>query len=190
VNRYPRPESQPFMGPRGKILTYLLLVIIVIIALWQFTSPRLIPSVGTKYLSSTQYANRGSWVLQEVSSYGKVFLVFSIANLTYPRTTLQTSYSVIVSKVNETALPSYVRGFTLKLTSLHIQDNYDGSTSAWAPSGSFPDAVQDTTLFNFKTSANHQLKFTISYDLYEILLIGSLADHSATQSFNITQNVV
>jgi len=190
VNRYPRPESQPFMGPRGKILTYLLLVIIVIIALWQFTSPRLIPSVGTKYLSSTQYANRGSWVLQEVSSYGKVFLVFSIANLTYPRTTLQTSYSVIVSKVNETALPSYVRGFTLKLTSLHIQDNYDGSTSAWAPSGSFPDAVQATTLFNFKTSANHQLKFTISYDLYEILLIGSLADHSATQSFNITQNVV
>jgi len=150
------------MGPRGKILTYLLLVIIVIIALWQFTSPRLIPSVGTKYLSSTQYANRGSWVLQEVSSYGKVFLVFSIANLTYPRTTLQTSYSVIVSKVNETALPSYVRGFTLKLTSLHIQDNYDGSTSAWAPSGSFPDAVQATTLFNFKTSANHQLKFTIA----------------------------
>jgi len=67
------------MGPRGKILTSLLLIIMVIIALWQFTSPVLIPSVGTKYLSSTQYANRGSWVLMEVSSYGKVFLVFSIA---------------------------------------------------------------------------------------------------------------
>jgi hypothetical protein len=178
------------MGPRRKILASLLLVIIVIIALWQFTSPALIPSVGTKYLSSTQYANRGSWVLPEVSSYGKVFLIFSVANLTYPRTTLPTSYSVIVSKVNETALPSYIRGFTLKLTALHIQDNYDGSTSAWAPSGNFPDAVQATTLFNFKTSANHQLKFTISYELYEILFIGSLADHSATQSFNITQNVL
>jgi hypothetical protein len=93
------------MGPRGKILTSLLLIIIVIIAVWQFTSPALIPSVGTKYLSSTLYANRGSWVVLEVSGYGKVFLVFSIANLTYPRTTLPTSYSLIVSKVNETALP-------------------------------------------------------------------------------------
>jgi len=178
------------MGPRGKILTSLLLIIIVVIAVWQFTSPALIPSVGTKYLSSTQYANRGSWVVLEVSGHGKAFLAFSISNMTYPRTTLPASYSVIVSKINETALPSYIRGFTVKLTGLHIQDNYDGSTTAWAPSGNFPDAAQATTLFNFKTSANHQLKFTISYQLYEILFIGSLVDHSATQSFNITQNVV
>jgi hypothetical protein len=178
------------MGPRGKILTSILLIIIVIIAVWQFSSPAMIPSVGTKYLSSAQYANRGSWTVLEVSGYGKVFLAFSIANLTYPRTTLPTSYSLIVSKVNETVLRSYIRGFTAKLTALHIQDNYDGYTSAWAPSGNFPDAAQATTLFNFKTSANHQLRFTISYQLYEILFIGSLIDHSTTQSFNITQNVV
>ncbi|HEV2120400.1 MAG TPA: hypothetical protein VGS11_09905 [Candidatus Bathyarchaeia archaeon] len=178
------------MGPRGKVLTSLLLIIIIIVAVWQFTSPALIPSVGTKYLSSTQYANRGGWVQLEVSGYGKVFLIVSIANLTYPRTTLPTSYSIIVSKANETALPSYMRGFTVKLTSLKIQDNYDGSTSSWAPTGNFPDAVQATTLFNFKTSANHQLRFMISYQLYEILTIGSLVDHSSTQSYNITQNVV
>jgi len=178
------------MGPRGKILTSVLLIIIVIIAVWQFASPVLIPSVGTKYLSSTEYANRGSWVGLEVSGYGKVFLAFSIANLTYPRTTLPTLYSVVVSKVNETALPSYIRGFTVKLTALNIQDNYDGSTSAWAPSGNFPDAAQATTLFNFQTSANHQLRFTISYQLYEILFVGSLIDHSTTRSFNITQNIV
>jgi hypothetical protein len=178
------------MGPRGKIFTALLLIIVVILAVWQFTSPVLIPWVGTKYLSSPQYANRGSWVLLEVSGYGKVFLAFSIANLTYPRTTLPTSYSVIISKVNETVPASYARGLTLKITALRIQDNYDGSISSWAPSGNFPDAVQATTLYNFKTSANHQLKFTISYQLYEILILGSLLDHSATQAFNITQNVV
>jgi len=94
------------MGPRGKILT-LLFLIIVIVAVWQFTRPALIPSVGTKYLFSTQYANRGSWVLLEVSGYGRVFLAFSIANLTYPRTTLPTSYSLIIGKVNETAPSSY-----------------------------------------------------------------------------------
>src|SRR6266849_1597858 len=60
--------------------------------------------------------------------------------------------SLIVSKVNETALPSYIRGFTVKLTTLHIQDNYDGSTLAWAPSGNFPDAAQATTLFNLDFS--------------------------------------
>lgn len=191
MNRYLlRPEFLRLMGPRGKILTSVLLIIIVIIAVWQFASPVLIPSVGTKYLSSTEYANRGSWVGLEVSGYGKVFLAFSIANLTYPRTTLPTLYSVVVSKVNETALLSYIRGFTVKLTALNIQDNYDGSTSAWAPSGNFPDAAQATTLFNFQTSANHQLRFTISYQLYEILFVGSLIDHSTTRSFNITQNVV
>ena len=79
------------------------MIIGVILAVWQFASPALIPSVGTKYLSSTRYASRGSWVLLEVSGYGRVFLAFSIANLTYPRTTLSTSYSLIISKVNETA---------------------------------------------------------------------------------------
>jgi hypothetical protein len=178
------------MGPRGKVLTALFLIIVVILAVWQFTSPALIPSVGTKYLSSTQYANRGNWVLLEVSGYGRVFLAFSVGNLTYPRTTLPTSYSVIISKVNETAPASYARGLTVKITSLRIQDNYDGSISSWAPTGGFPDAVQATTFYNFRTSASHQLKFTISYQLYEILLLGSLIDHSATQAFNITQNVV
>ena len=168
------------MGPRGKILISLLLIIVVILAVWQLASPALIPSVGTKYASSQQYANRGGWVLLEVSGYGRIFLAFSIANLTYPRTTLPTSYSVIISKVNETAPSSYSRGLTLKITALNILDSYDGSISSWAPTANFPDAVQATTLFNFKTSANHQVRFTISYQLYKILIRGSLPDSSAT----------
>ena len=163
---------------------------VVILAVWQLTSPRLIPSVGTKYLSSAQYANRGSWVLLESYSPGRVFLAFSIANLTHPRTPLQTTYSLIISKVNETAPSSYARGFSLKITALHFQDSHDASTSLWAPSADLPDVVQALTIFNFKTSANHQLRFTVSYELYEILVLGSLLDHSATQSFNVTQNVV
>ncbi len=178
------------MGPTRKILISIFLIILVILALWQLTSPRLIPSVGTKYLTSVQYANRGSWVLQETSSHGRILLAFSIANLTYPRTGLQTSYSLIISKVNETSPSPYTRGFSLKITALDVQDNYDGSTSLWAPSADFPDAVQAMTIFNFKTSASHQLRFTVSYELYEILVLGSLLDHSTTQSFDVTQNVV
>ena len=34
------------MGPRGKILTSLLMIIAVVLAVWQLTSPALIPSVG------------------------------------------------------------------------------------------------------------------------------------------------
>lgn len=178
------------MGPRGKILTSIVLIIIVLVALWQFTSPALIPSVGTKYLSSSQYASRGSWVALELTKYGRLAIGFSIANLTFPRTTLQTSYSVVLSKLNETGFPSYIRGLTVRITSLHIQDNYDGFTSSWAYTDNFPDAAQATSIFNFKTSANHQLMFTITYSIYEILLVGSLVDRSVTRSFNITQNVV
>jgi hypothetical protein len=177
------------MGPKAKILSAILFVIIVLVALWQFTSPVLVPSVGTKYLYSTQYANRGSWVALEVTSYGKFTLGVSIANLTFPRTTFQTSYSVVLSKLNETGFPSYVRGLTVKITSLHIQDNYDGSTSSWAYSNDFSDAAQAVSIFNFKTSANHKLMFTVTYSIYEILLVGSLVDRSVTRSYNITQNV-
>ena len=92
--------------------------------------------------------------------------------------------------MNETAPSSHTRGFTLKITALVVQDNYDGSTSLWAPSADLPDAVQALTIFNFKTSTNHQLRFTVSYELYETLVLGSLLDHSTTQSFNVTQNVV
>ena len=126
----------------------------------------------------------------EVSSHGRVFLAFSIANQTYPRSGVQTSYSIIISKVNETAPSSYTHGFSPKITALHLQDNYDGSTSLWAPSSDLPDAAQGINIFNFKTSSNHQLRFTVSYEVYEILVIGSLLDHSSTQSFNVTQNVV
>lgn len=178
------------MGPRGKILISILLIIIVLIALWQFTSPTLIPSVGTKYTISSQYASRGSWVALELTRYGKLTLGFSIANLTSAGTSFQTTYSVIVSKLNETGFPSYVRGFTVRITSLHIQDNYDGSTTAWAYSDNFPDGAQATAIFNFKTSADHHMTFTTSYTIYEILLVGSFIDRSETRSYNITQNVV
>jgi hypothetical protein len=178
------------MGPKAKILTSILLIIVLLVALWQFTSPALIPTVGTKYLYPSQYASRGSWVALEVTSYGKLALGISIANLTFPRTTLQTSYSLVLSKLNETGFPSYIRGFTVKITSLHIQDNYDGSTSAWAYSGNFSDAAQAISIFNFKTSANHQLMFTVTYSIYEILSVGSLVDRSVTRSYNVTQNVV
>jgi hypothetical protein len=129
-------------------------------------------------------------MLLEISSHGIVFLAFSIANLTYPRTSLQSSYSLKISKVNETAPSSYTRGFSLKITALQVQDNYDGSTSLWAPSADLPDAVQALIIFNFKTSVNHQLRFTVSYELYEILFLVSLLNHSTTRSFNITQNVL
>ena len=178
------------MGPRGKILTSILLIIVVLIALWQFTSPVLIPSVGTKYLSSAQYASRGSWAAQELTSYGKLNLGFSIANLTSSGTNFQTSYSLIISKLNETGFPSYMRGFTVRITSLRIQDNFDGSTSAWAYTDNFPDAAQATAIFNFKTSANHKMMFTVTYSIHEILLVGSLADRSVSRSYNITQNVI
>ncbi len=121
--------------------------------------------------------------------YGKIFLAFSIANLTYPRTTLPTSYSVVISDVNETLSSSYVRGFGLKVTALSVQDNYDGSTSSWGR-GNLTDAAQAASIFNFRTSTVHELRFTVSYALYDLFLFGYISDHAATQSFNVTQSVL
>jgi len=59
------------MGPRGKILASILLIIIVIIAHRRFTSRALIQSVETKHVLSAQYPNRGSWVLLETADQGK-----------------------------------------------------------------------------------------------------------------------
>ena len=190
MNHLPFSNLSEVLNPKSKIIISLSLLVVVAIALWQLASPVIIPSVASKYLYPSQYANRGSWIELDVTSHGKLYVGYSIANLTFPRTYLETKYSLILSKLNETGFPSYIRGFALKITNLRIQDNYDGSNSLWTPSNDITDAAQAISIFYFKTSANHQLTFTFTYSIYEILPVGSLADRSIIRSFNITQNVV
>ena len=113
-------------------------------------------------------------------------LAFSIANTSYPRLGIATSYSLVISVVNQTLTGSYVKGFGLKVTALTIQDNYDGSTMRWN-TGSLVDAVQATSVFFFRTSALHELRFTVTFQFYSLLPLGSLPDKTASASFNITQ---
>ena len=178
------------MGARAKISALVLLIIIVALAVWQFTSPSMLPVVGGKYSTNASYANRGSWVKQQNMSYGRAFLAISIANLTYPKTTLPTEYSLVISNVNQTLTSSIVKGFGVHVTTLSILDNYDGSTSKWGIAMNLTDAIQATGIFNFQTSTTHQLRITITYQLYDLLIIGSLPDKTITQSFNITQTVL
>ncbi len=177
------------MGPKAKILISVVLIFIVGLAVWQLTSPRSIPAIGTKYTEPGPFSRDGSWIQLEKTSPGLLFLGFSIANITYPRTALSTTYSVVISKLNETITGPYTKSFTVRVTGLTIQDNYDGKYSGYDTTGLLPDAVQVTSLFYFATSADHALRFTVSYDVYSLLVIGSVIDHSETRSFNITQNV-
>ncbi len=177
------------MGARAKITISILLVIILGIALWQFTTPALMPQVGQKYAKSATYSSRGSWVLLERTAYGNIFLVFSIANLTYPQVTLPpTIYSLVIRNDNQTVSNSFVRGFGVRVTTLTVQDNYDGSTRVTGYN-SLSDAVQVVSNLNLKTSGLHQLRFTVSYEVVNIFLLGYSNDHSTTRSFNITQAV-
>jgi hypothetical protein len=178
------------MGAKTKIAVIVLLLVIVILAVWQFTSPAQLPSVGYKYTSQPIYTNRGNWILLENMSYGRAYIAFSIANASYPRTTLQTYYTLTISNVNQTITSTYVKGFGIRVTSITIQDNYDGSTSKWGIADNFTDAIQASGVFNFQTSALHELRFTITYQLYDLLPIGSIPDKTLANSFNITQNVV
>src|SRR6266540_3098850 len=178
------------MGAKAKIAIMVILLIIVIIAVWQFTSPPVLPPVGPKYTSQPIYANRGTWIIRENMSYGRAYLAFSIANVSYPRTTLQTYYPLTISNLSQTITSSYVRGFGLRITSISLEDNYDGSTSKWGIGNNLTDAIQATGVFNFQTSALHELRLTVAYQLYNLLQIGSIPDKTLNNSFNITQNVV
>ena len=178
------------MGAKAKISALVLLIIIVALAVWQFTSPPTLAPVGTKYYSHPSYSNRGSWIIRQTMSYENTFLAISIANLTYPKTTLPTEYSLIISNINQTLTNSLIKGVGVRITSLSIQDNYDGSTSKWGTSMNITDAVQATGIFNFRTSTTHELRITVNYQLYNLLLIGSIPDKIITESFNITQAVL
>ena len=178
------------MGAKAKVMALVLLIIIVALALWQFTSPMMLPVVGTRYSANTAYSNRGTWIIQQNMSYAKSFLAISIANLTYPKTTFPTEYSLVISNMNQTLTNTLVKGLGVKVTSLGILDNYDGSTSKWGISMNITDAVQATGIFNFHTSTMHELRITVSYQLYDLLIIGSIPDKTITQSFNITQTVL
>ncbi len=177
------------MGPKAKVAAILLLIAVLSLGLWEFTTPPTLPQVGAKYVSSA-YSTRGSWVLKTASSAGRAYLAFGIANLTFPRPSLSTTYSLLISVVNETITNSYVKSYSIRITGLAVLDNYDGSTSSWGKASDLADAAQATSLFFFKTSATHELRFTVTYQLYDILLFGYVADHAETQSFNITQTVV
>ncbi len=178
------------MGAKAKVAIVVLLLVIVVLAVWQYTSPAELPVVGSKYTSQPSYTNRGSWIILENLSYGRAYIAFSIANVSYPRTFLQTYYTLTMSNLNQTLTSSFVKGVGLRVTSVNILDNYDGSVSKWGLSANPSDAVQASGIFNFKTSAVHQLRFTITYQLYNLLIIGSVPDKTLTNAFNITQNVL
>lgn len=83
-----------------------------------------------------------------------------------------------------------MKNFTVRVTSLTIEDNYDGKTTGYDTTGILHDAVQVTGLFDFLTPANHEVRFTVTYDLCNLLFFGYTVDHSQTRSFNITQNIL
>ncbi len=166
------------------IAVSIILIIIVALAVWQFTSPQLLSPVGSKYSAFGAYSNRGSWTILETMRYGRA------SNVTFPRTGIGTDYSLVISDVNQTLTNSIVKGFGARVTSLSIQDSVDGSTSTWGNGHDVSDAVQATSIFFFRTSTNHMLRFTIAFQLYDLLPLGSIPDQTVTDSFNITQTVL
>ncbi len=178
------------MGVRKKIAISIVLTVIVALAVWQFTSPQLLPPVGSKYTTSALYANRGNWTLSETMRYVKATVAISISNVTFPRTGIGTDYSLVISDVNQTIRNSIVKGFGVHVTGMNIQDSVDGSTSTWGNGNAVSDAAQATSIFFFKTSTNHMLRFTVTFQLYDLLPLGSIPDLTVTSSFNITQTVL
>jgi hypothetical protein len=178
------------LGIRKKIAVSILLITIVALAVWQFTSPQLLPSVGSKYTTLGPYSNRGSWTFSETMRYVKAYLAISISNVTFPRTGIGTDYSIVISDVNQTITNSIVKGLGVRVTGLNIQDSVDGSTSTWGNGNAVNDAAQTTSIFFFKTSTNHMLRFTLTFQLYDLLPLGSISDLTVTDSFNITQIVL
>lgn len=178
------------MGVRKKIAVSILLIVIVALAVWQFTSPQLLPPVGSKYTTSGLYSNRGNWTLSETLQYVNAYVGISISNGTFPRTGIGTDYSLVISDVNQTIMNSIVKGFGVRVTGMHIEDSVDGSTSTWGNGNAVTDAAQATSIFFFKTSTNHMLRFTVTFRLYDLLPLGSIPDRTVTSSFNVTQIVL
>ena len=180
------------MGSKAKIAIVIILIIIVVLAVWQYTSPAQLPPVGNKYTSQSMYTNRGTWIVLENMSDGRAFLAFSIANASYPRagTGVQTFYTLTISNMNQTITVSYAKGFGLRITSVSIQDSIDGSSSNWGIGSGLDDAALANGLFTFQTSAVHKLRFTVSYQLFDLMVIGYTPDKTLRNSFNITQTVL
>ena len=175
---------------RKKIAVSIVLIMVIALAIWQFTSPQLLPSVGSKDSAFGSYSNRGSWTIMETMRYGSAYLAISISNVTFPRTGIGTDYSLVISDVNQTLTNSIVKGFGVRVTGMSIEDSVDGSTSTWGNGHDVSDAVQATSIFFFRTSTKHMLRFTLTFQLYDLLPLGSIPDQTVTDSFNITQTVL
>jgi hypothetical protein len=178
------------MGIRAKLIVSVFLVLIVGIGVWQFTAPIMVTVAGEKYARSITYASRGNWTLEENTAYGRVFLVFSIANLTFPQPSLPaTSYGLTISIKNETITNQYVKGYSFRFLSMTAEDNYDGSNTATGPGNNMGDAVQSDIVMQMKTIGCHVLKFIVNYETVDLFTVGWMNDHDMTRSFNVTQAV-
>lgn len=97
---------------------------------------------------------------------------------------------MVISKANESITGCLVRSISLRVTNLKIEDNYDGAWSNWGKTNALHIAVQVTGLVFFRTATDHQLRFTVTYETYQLFIFGYAPDHSETRSFNITQTII
>src|SRR5207247_10905537 len=86
-------------APKAKIAITILLIIVVIIAVWQFTGPHQLSRVGDKHTSQPIYTNRETWIILENMSYGRASVPFSIDKQSYHRTGLQKYYNLTISNL-------------------------------------------------------------------------------------------
>lgn len=178
------------MGTKAKLTVIPVLALILVLGLWHLSRPPLLRSVGTKYISSPVYSKLGSWTSVEAVPSGQVALAFSISNLTFPRPYLSTTYSLVISKINETVDGPIANSISLRVTGLRVEDNYDGLTTSWGKPNDLSDAVQVLSIQLLKTSGDHQMRFTVTYELYTLLMIGYVPERSETRSFNVTQSIL
>ena len=178
------------MGVKAKVAVVIVLALVLVLGLWHLSRAPTLPSVGVKYVSAVAYSRLGSWMEVEAVPSGRMVLGFSVSNLTFPRTFLSTTYSLVISKVNETVNRSYVESISLRVTGLTVEDNYDGTTTSWGKVNDLNDAVQVISIQLFQTSGQHLLRFTVTYEVYSLLLIGYAPEHSTTRSFNVTQSIL
>lgn len=158
-----------------------LAVIVVILILWTFYSPKVMSVAGNTYISSGTYASLGSetfamdvGIAADLVDAGSVVWGISINGSDTATAGSSTLFRITVSKVSEKPSNFFFRGTAVKLDEVSLYEDDGTYLGTMSEQTETRLAITASVSVTFDEPGEHELKVYVRFTVYEVMRIGYL----------------
>jgi len=169
------PKQRHVVGP------IVLAVVVMILLLWTFYSPRVMSVAGNTYISSETYANLGSetfamdvGIAADLVDAGSVVWGISISGSETATAGSSTLFRITVSKVSEKPSNFFFRGTAVKLDEVSLFEDDGTYLGTMSERTETRLAITASVSVTFDEPGVHELKVYVRFTVYEVMRLGYL----------------